>query len=282
MFKKKNSETAPEPRDGQPGQSERTEQKPLSEREQQELQDRTFGDVTLSSPRKSEKELHGEWESISAQIEDSAGGGVIRECARLNLECASLRKRVLRSVAANVILAACLGSMSWIFFTTYPKYRYIPVTNAGAICEVATENNPRVTPAHVMDWAVNTAVQSYSFSYVDWRDTIERVGNTWYTPTGKVAFRRAMTESSNLERIKKGRYIVRATVARTPILKTSKADSWVVEVPLLLDFFTGDSNNPSKSQKYLADVTVVRVPVTSSNLRGIATESIVIRTSHFN
>lgn len=281
MFKKNSKKSSGSEKE-QAKQGPQSKKEALSKQEQQEQQDRTFGDVTLSSPRKSEKELHGAWESISAQIDDSAGGGVIRECARLNLECASLRKRVLRSVAANVILAASLGSMSWIFFTTYPKYRYIPVTNAGAICEVSTENNPRVTPAHIMDWASNTAVQSYSYNYVDWRDTLERVGNTWYTQTGKVAFRRAMAESSNLERIRRGRYIVRATVARTPILKTTNKDSWVVEVPLLLDFFTGDSNNPITSQKYLADVTVVRVPITSSNLRGIATESLVIRTGHFS
>lgn len=212
--------------------------------------------------------------ALEKQLGGSASGGLIREYARLQLDYANQKKRATMAWIAAVFLTICLGITVWSVMFLFPKYRYIPVSNAGAVCEVAAEDSPRVTPIMVIEWAKNTALASYTYDYVNWRETLEAVGNSWYTEKGKRAFRSALASSRNLDRVIQGRYIIRAAVIRNPVIVESHPDSWIVDVPISIEFHTGAQQQAQSRQTFAARVTVVRVPATAGNLRGLATENL--------
>ncbi|MBR5949952.1 MAG: DotI/IcmL/TraM family protein [Actinomycetaceae bacterium] len=220
------------------------------------------------------KKMQAYYEALEKQLGGSASGGLIREYARLQLDYANQKKRASLALIAALFMTICLGISAWSVLFVFPKYRYIPVSNAGAICEIAAEDSPRVTPTIVIDWAKNTALASYTYDYVNWREILEQVGNTWYTEKGKKAFRNSLTSSRNLDRVIEGRYIIRAAVIRNPIIVESNPDSWVVDVPIAIEFHTGAQTHEINRQTFAARVKVVRVPASSTNLRGIATENL--------
>ncbi|MEX5623861.1 DotI/IcmL family type IV secretion protein, partial [Pseudomonas syringae] len=97
----------------------------------------------------------------------------------------------------------------------------IPTTDNHAICEVSTENNPRVTPATLAEYAKDAVVNSYSYDYVNYRSNLNAAGARWYTDEGRKAFLKTLDDSGNLERGLKGRMILRAMATQVAQVEES-------------------------------------------------------------
>jgi len=235
----------------------------------------------------SKKNSAGQEKLADAKLEeltnDTSPGeypAVLREVARLQQENKVLKKRNVRVWTAVSVLAAAFVIVLSAGIAWYPKYRYIPTLDNQAVCEVSVEDNPRVTPATLTDYAKQAVINAYSYDYINYREVLNEVAARWFTDAGRKSFFRSLDESGNLERVLKGRLILRSMAIRTPQLEEEGRRGfhkyWVVMVPIAIEFFAGGDQQPRSRQEFLASVTVIQTPASATNLKGIAVDSIAL------
>lgn len=237
----------------------------------------------------SNKETHGKQsgeleeaklEELVNDMSEGEGAAVLREVARLQQENKTLKGRNLRVWTTVAVLSVTfLGTLS-AGIAWYPKYRYIPTADNRAICEVTTEADPRVTPATLADYAKDAVVNAYSYDYINYRESLNATAAKWFTENGRKAFLRSLDESGNLERVLKGRLILRAMATKVPQLEEEGRRGlqryWVVQVPIAIEFYSGGDQQPRTRQDFLAAVTIVQTPASATNLKGIAVDSVTL------
>ncbi|MFD1246135.1 DotI/IcmL/TraM family protein [Paralysiella testudinis] len=113
---------------------------------------------------------------------------VIAENAELKLallQAKSSNKRIWTLVA---LMALLVGVVVYTWVAVFPKYKYIATTDNRAICQAAASDNPLVTPATLAAYAQEAVVNSYTYDYVNYREDLNRIGNTYYTDNGRAAY----------------------------------------------------------------------------------------------
>lgn len=206
------------------------------------------------------------------------GAAQLRENARLSEEVSYQKKRNLRAWSIGGLMM--IGNIVFlgVFLLWFPKYRYIATADNTAICEVMPGDNARVTPAALMDYAREAVLDAYSYDYVNYRERINHVANRWFTEPGRTAFFSTLEQSENLERVVKGRLILKAMSIQVPQIQEQGMTGigaqryWLVHIPVAIEFYR-DGRMESR-QNFLAAVTVVQEPASATNLKGIAIDSI--------
>lgn len=236
------------------------------------------GEKPKSSPPSAEGLAEAKLEELANDTSSGEGAAVLREVARLQQDNKILKSR-------NIRVWSAVGILSGLFFVTigagvawYPKYRYIPTTDNTAICEVSTESDPRVSPATLTDFAKDAVVNAYSYDYINYRENLNAVGAKWFTDAGRKAFLASLDDSGNLERVIKGRLILRSMSTKVPQLEEDGRKGlqryWLIQVPIAIEFYSGGDQSPKSRQDFLAAVTIIQTPASATNLKGIAVDSI--------
>lgn len=216
---------------------------------------------------------------LTADASPGESAAVLREVIRLELDNRDLKKRMFRAWGCAIGLFGVLGFTVIASAYWFPKYRYIPTTNNHAICEVGTEDSPRVSAATVAEYAKEAVVNSYSYDYVNFRSSLNAAGAKWYTDDGRKAFLKTLDTSGNLERVIKGRMILRSMSTQTAQLEESGTYEggqryWLVHVPVAIEFYVGGDIQPKTRQEFLAVTTIVEIPASATNTKGIAVDSV--------
>lgn len=217
-------------------------------------------------------------ERLSVDLSDNASASVIRENARLQLDNNSLKQRVLRVWAAVIILGMTLFITVGSILLWFPKYRYIPTTDNTAICEVGTEGSPRISPPTLTEFAKDAAVSAYSYDYINYREALNETAGKWFSDDGRKAYLRSLDESGNLDKVIKGRFILRTMSTNVAQLETEGmrglTNFWTVLVPIAIEFYSGGEIQPRTRQDFIATVTIIQVPASATNQKGIVVDSI--------
>ncbi|MDR2208069.1 MAG: DotI/IcmL family type IV secretion protein [Azoarcus sp.] len=237
------------------------------------------GDVTSDSSRGDAQTDVYTLAQTDNQTEGEAAS-TLRENADLRSAIADLRSRHKKVWTAVTVQGVLLFFVVFGVVLVYPKYRYIPTLDNLAICEVGTEINPRVTSEVLTEFAKDAAIDLYTYSFVDWREKINASINKWMTDDGRIGFLDGLESTGNLERVRKGRLIVKAMAQGVPQLEEKGQDGlsryWIVRVPIVLEFYTGQTDKPATSQHYIAAVKITEVPPTARNVKGIAVQQLVL------
>jgi intracellular multiplication protein IcmL len=212
---------------------------------------------------------------------EGAHASVIREVARLHQDSYHLKRQNLRiwSVAAvlAVSLLVSIGAALWWF----PKYRYIVTTDNRAICRANTQEGNSPTPATLEDFAKDALIHAFRYDYINYRDVVNDVTNRWFTERGRKAFLKSLDESGNLERVVKGRLIMKSFATNTAQLESEGVEGaqrfWIVHVPLAIEFYTGGAPQPTNTQDFLAEVKVMQEPPSAVNEKGIAVDNVILK-----
>jgi intracellular multiplication protein IcmL len=219
-------------------------------------------------------------------VADSSPGPhatVIREMARLQQDNRHLKKQNLRVWSMAGLLSVGLIGVVGATFWWFPKYRYIATTDNKAVCKLETQDNAITTPATIEDFAKEAAINSYSYDYVNYREIINDATNRYFTEHGRKAFMKSLDDSGNLERVVKGRLIMKAYVTTSPQLESEGTEGsrryWTVHVPLAIDFYVSGSTGPTNSQDFLAEVKVMQDQASALNPKGINVDSIILKPS---
>jgi intracellular multiplication protein IcmL len=247
--------------------------------------------TTASVPRtpkqgsKSDKAVKGpssedKQHALTADKDLSPAATVLREVARLQLDNTNLKRQNLRvwSLAGfmGVGTLAVIGAAFWWF----PHYRYIATVDAKAICEVETQQNAIVSAATIEDFAKDAVINAYSYDYVNYRSIIDDTTNRWFTDNGRKAFNRSLDDSGNLERVVKGRLIMRTFTTNAPQLEKEGDEGrwhyWIVDAPVAIEFYVGGAGSPNNTQDFMAEVKVMQQSPTALNPKGISVDSIVL------
>lgn len=220
---------------------------------------------------------------LNQVVADDAPGeaaAVLREVARLHQENTILKKRNLRVWSLALLMGVSFATALSAALFLFPKYRYIPTTDNRALCSVSSDAQVRVTPAALTEYAKDTVVEAYTYDYVNYRAAINDVSNRRFTDAGRRRYLASLQDSGNLERVIKGRLILRTMATRTPQLEEEGRRGlrryWVVVVPVAIEFYSGGEGQPRSRQDFLAHVTILEQEASAINLRGIAVDSLVL------
>lgn len=211
----------------------------------------------------------------------SGAAALIRENARLLEDNAGLRKQTMRVWAAVAALSLLLIALCYIWFSMFPKYQYVATINNQAVCPIESQPEANITPVILADFAKDAAISSYTYDYVNYQNVLTYVSGRYYTDTGRAAYLRSLDESGNLEKVIKGRLILKTWAIKSPQLEEEglldgTRRYWVVTVPLAIEFYSGGGAEPKSRQNFLARVTVTQVEPSSANVKGIGVESLVL------
>lgn len=141
---------------------------------------------------------------------------------------------------------------------------------------VAAKADTSITEQQIVDWVGTTVVQSFAHNYMDWPDVVAKAGQTWYTPAGKDALRNVLSSSGHIETIQAGHYAVLPQIAHAPKITDQTDEGWTVSVPMLLEYHKGDGANAESTKGLVLNMTVARVPATTSNPLGLAATDMTI------
>lgn len=235
-------------------------------------------DTDQKSPEESVRAL-----AILSDRDTSAHAATLRENARLEQDNIYLKRQNLRVWSAAGVLSAALfvgvGAAYWWF----PKYRYIVTTDNKAICEVNTTDSSLVSPAILEDFAKNAAIDSYSYDYVNYRDSINRALSKWFNQRGRKAFLKSLDDSGNIERVVKGRLIMKSFATNAPQLESEGLEGqhrfWTVQVPLAIEFYVGGAASPSSTQDFIAEIRVMEEQASALRPNGLGVDAITLRPS---
>lgn len=219
-------------------------------------------------------------EHIANDTTNGEAAAVLREVARLHQENITLKKRNVRVWGLALTLGATFAvSISSALFL-FPKYRYIPTTDNRALCAVSSDAQVRVTPAALTEYAKDTVVEAYTYDYVNYRPAINDVATKRFTDAGRKQYLASLQESGNLERVIKGRLVLRTMATRTPQIEEEGRRGtkryWVAIVPVAIEFYSGGESQPRSRQDFLAHVTILEQEASAVNLKGIAVDSLVL------
>jgi intracellular multiplication protein IcmL len=209
----------------------------------------------------------------------AAVAAVLRENAALHKTVGDQRKRLWRVWTVNLVLALTLLMCGSVWFFVFPKYRYIPTSDNRAICEVNSQYSPNIMGPEVTDFAREAVLHAYSYDYANYRQTLNDVADRWFTEDGRVQFWHSLDSSGNLDKVLKGRFILRSAIINEPQLQREGTDDklrnwWEVVVPIWISFYQNGEQTPTSRQAFSAVVRVVQVPATATNTKGILVDVI--------
>ena len=219
-------------------------------------------------------------DEIASDESDSATAIVLREVARLQADNRNLKSKNLRVWGVVVALSVLFSGVILIGISVYPKHRFIATKDNQALCGLTPETAPRLSASTLTDYAREAVINSYTYDYINYRERINDAVNKFYTQSGHKAFMKSMDESGNLEKVIKGRFILRTMVTHTPQLEEQGIKNlvpyYLVVVPIAIEFYSGGDTIPKSRQDFYANVTIVQTPINALNWRGIGVDSVVL------
>lgn len=198
------------------------------------------------------------------------------------LELVMLRNNFYRDNYRRIVIALLLmifinlGLMGVIFYqiTNPPIPKYFATSSDGRVTPLYPLDMPVVSQAELLQWAGRAAVASYSYDFVNYRDSLQKAQD-YFTPEGWQNFEAALTSSRTLETVLAKKLVVSAVATGVPVLLDqgiiNGRYAWKVQLPILVSY---QSSSENTQQPLLVTMVISRVP-TLNIPRGIAIVSFV-------
>ena len=176
-------------------------------------------------------------------------------------------------------LAAVMGlvvtNIGLFMYIQKSKTEVIAITETGRIIRPVPLPEAFVTDSRVLSYVDTCLRDSFSHDFENYRKTVN-AAMSCYTSAGGVEFKKELEK--NLQIIRERRLIMSITlepptITHGPFIQYGRA-TWGVQT-IITVFYQG-AGERYRPQRYVADVTVVRVPLEES-LTGISINSIQLR-----
>lgn len=215
-------------------------------------------------------------------VDASELGVIYRENLALRDSIRQERARTIRAWGAVCILGVALGGLCWIWLTSFPKLRYIETRDNSPICAMNAADSPYLTPSSLANFAMEAALDSYTYDYLNFEKQVTGAANRWFTEEGRKSFLKSLDDSGNLESVIKYRLSLKTRASQTAQLEEQgmldpQTNYWVVRVPIVIEFYAGGLEQPRSKTNYLAVVTLVSVRPSAERVKGIAVDSLVLK-----
>lgn len=151
-----------------------------------------------------------------------------------------------------------------------------------AACTPIHLERPSISYRTIADFATEAVIAVNSFDYLDWDRQLPEALNRYFTPRAGQIYLAQFGRSSLLNSIKNNYYTVTALSLR-PGVVVSEIDipgqrEWTVQVPIRIYYQTGiatlTGGRTDATQDQVFTVTVVEVPPSDQNFRGVGVRSV--------
>lgn len=167
----------------------------------------------------------------------------------------------------------------WLAFFHFPKKEFVWTSNAGAVCNAIPISEPHINQQIAANFALDAAVSSYTYNYVNYRRAVTDTADRYFTPDFRNSYLPAFGDSAALKVVLENYFIVSAVnpPSKPPQIKSvgrkggTGAYYWDVQVPLKVSYSSGRRTN---DENILATVRVIRVDPSRPNPTGIAVDSL--------
>ena len=145
-----------------------------------------------------------------------------------------------RLVSLFLLMLVLNVSIIWGVFqviSTKPQSQFFATTSDGQIVALHPLTQPVFSTAQVLTWATETAMNAYSYDYVNYRQQISNVQKS-FTSNGWQSFLDALNSSLMLKTVINQKLVMSAEPTGAPQVKNKgEVDgkySWVIEIPMLV------------------------------------------------
>ncbi len=180
-------------------------------------------------------------------------------------------------VVQLAVIAALVGSLYFLWLQR-PEPTYFAATQDGKIFRIDNLDRPYLNLKQLNQWAVEAAVASYTFDFVNWQSNLNDV-KEYYTENGYKRYLQALSNAGTIDTIRSKQLVSSAVATGAPVINKEGRDQntgryfWEVQIPMLVTYQSASEVIPAR---LLVTLTVFRVPVTESP-KGIGIESIQVR-----
>lgn len=201
------------------------------------------------------------------------------------LELVMLRNNFYRDnfrrlmIMCLLLLGTIGGLIGYIYYQEQnkPKPTYFATTSDGKLIKLISLDQPNLKTNALLQWATEAGTAAYTFNFVNYRKALQDV-RQYFTKRGYQNFLKALTDSNNLEAVKRKKLVVSAVPTGAPvILKEGRTSNgryaWQVQFPMLLTY---QSASDSIRQNIVVTMLITRIPTLESE-KGVGIASFVVR-----
>lgn len=157
------------------------------------------------------------------------------------------------------VLTILVGAL---FFSSHTKNYYFATTTTGQLFRLSPLSTPIESDQAVEGFTVNMITDTFTFDYVNYKTQIDKLSGN-YTPDAFEILKKDLEAKGGIAaEAVNNKWIVSATVMAAPelirkgLLPNTKIFGWKMRLPIMITY---QSEEQTSSQRYYADVTVVRV-----------------------
>lgn len=156
---------------------------------------------------------------------------------------------------------------------------FFNVDPQGRVVELTPIYLPKHSNAFVGDWLNKCLVDTFDFSYVNYKKRLTETTDLCYSPEGRKSLENALISTGNLEAVKSKRLYVSLTLDYSPVVvremkpnAASEPYRWVLQSEGTINLQSATSNDPNNVK---VTVVVSRSSMENSG-RGLAIDKIIL------
>jgi len=175
-----------------------------------------------------------------------------------------------------LLLAVSLG-LNVFLLAHQPPPRYFVQTADHRLIGVVPLDEPSFSDERVTQWATEAIVAANNWTFADYRESLQRACNRYFTPAGCQEYRDALIRIGNLESVKTKRLTVRAVVVKPPVILNkviqgqTQRFAWHLQTEIVVSYL---SSSEQTTQSLIVNAVVVRRATTETE-QGIGIEKYV-------
>jgi len=163
-----------------------------------------------------------------------------------------------------------------VAITTRPSPVYFAATPGLKLAKLKPLNRPTMTQSGLINWATGVVTNTLGLDFLHWRNTLMKVKPD-YTSSAFKSLVGSMQKSGMLDKIRKQRLVVSATVSKAPVIVAHGVVHgvllWKIKIPLVVSY---ESSQGVQSTQHLIAMVLVERIKTSTYPRGVRIRQIVI------
>ncbi|MBE8233453.1 MAG: hypothetical protein HAW67_06915 [Endozoicomonadaceae bacterium] len=153
----------------------------------------------------------------------------------LNDQVVFYRKIAISSLALSVILVICL----FLLMTTKTiEKKYFTVDPQGRITAVTPFDKPKLSRAGLGDWAADCIRSSYTFTFADYKQSLNKNLQRCFTTDGIVAFKKELIRVGTIKRVVNGQGALKTQIDGVALIKKEGVingiKAYIIEMPVLV------------------------------------------------
>lgn len=148
-----------------------------------------------------------------------------------------------RLITLLLLMAAAIVALSSIMYYMYthrPAPKYFATDTQGQLIQIMPLNKPGISDGEVLNWATRGITAAFTLNFVQWRQQLQTVQDTYFTISGSENYLDALKGAQTLDLIQKNKFVATAEATAAPIITRRAPDNspnpyyWIIKMPILM------------------------------------------------